>query len=148
VTNLYVLVANMVNVSCLGCVPVILDGLDGTAVFAKSEPTANTAGVSTNPLSAIATASTMDQLVINQCAKKVVTLNMATAKSPSSVGAGQAGLVKIALNVNPIGTASMELVLMTHGSASVMMDGLDLIAIAQSTLMEIGGNGEHGASAR
>jgi len=145
VTNLYVLVASMVNVSCLACAPVILDGLDGTAAFVKSALIANMAVVSMNLLSVLALASTKDRLVTSPCAKKAVTLNMATAKCLNSAGAGQDGLVRTAQSVSPTGTVSTEPVLMAHGSAFVKKDGLDLIAIAQPTQMEIGANGASGA---
>lgn len=135
----------MVNVSCLACAPVIPDGLDGTAVFVKSALIANMAVASMNRLSALALASTKDRLVMSPCAKKAVILNMATAKCLNSAGAGQAGLVRTAQSVSPTGTVSTEPVSMAHGSAFVKTDGLDPIAIAQPTQMEIGANGANGA---
>jgi len=99
-----------------------------------------------NHLNANATASTMDQLAINQCAQKAVILNMVFALYLNNVGASLAGLAKTALFVNLTGAVSMDIVMKILGSAFVMMDGWDLTAIARKILMAIGANGVNGAS--
>jgi len=137
---------NMVNVQCLGCVLAILVGLVLTVPFVKSDLTANMDDVLMNHLNANATASTMGQLVINQCVPRVVILNMVIAMYLNNVGASLDGLAKTALFVNHTGAVFMELALTIPGSASVKKDGWDLTAIAQKILMAIGVNGVNGVS--
>jgi len=136
----------MVNVSCLGCVLAILVGLVQTALFVKSDLTVNMAGASMNHLNVNATASTMDQHVINQCVQKAAILNMDIATYLNNAGAGLAGLVLTALPANPIGTASMDFAMTILGSAFAKKDGWVQIATAQKILMATGANGVNGAS--
>jgi len=113
----------MVNVPCLGCVLAILVGLVQTALFVKSDLIVNLADALMNHLNANATASTMDQLAINQCAQKAVILNTAIAMFLNNVGASPVGLVKTALFFNLTGAVSTDIVMKILGSAFVMMDG-------------------------
>jgi len=137
---------NMVNVSCLGCVLAILVGLVQTALFVKSDLTANMVDALMNHLNANATASTMERLVTSQCAQKAAILNMDIAPYLNNVGAGLAGLDLTALPANLIGTASMDIAMTILGSAFAKKDGLVLIATAQKILMATGANGVNGAS--
>jgi len=147
VTSLSVLAVSMVNVSCLECALVTLDGVDPIAPSARKGPTANSDAASTNHSSVHVSATTKVLIVKSQYARRDVTQKMAFAKCRSSVGANPAGLVRIVTSAFPIIPVSMEAA-KNHTSAIARKDGSVQTATApKRTKTATGASGANGALA-
>jgi len=136
----------MGNASCQECARAILDGLERTAPNASQGKTVFTGAAWTGPSSASATVDLQENPATNLSAKLAATKLGATVLLRKHVCARKVGKVQTAQSAFPIGIASTATV-STHGSATVLTDFSDQLAVTLKTEMATGANGDLGLSA-